>query len=221
MNIAQKIKEFKSSIPGNVTLVAVSKTKPDEMIMEAYTAGQRDFGENYVQELADKYNRLPKDIRWHFIGHLQTNKVKVIAPFVHLIHGVDSLKLLQEINKQAAKNNRVIDFLLQVYIAGEETKFGLSFEECENMMTSGELNVLKNVSLKGFMAMASNTDDMDQVKKEFSGLKYFHNKMETVYGSLPVLSMGMSSDYLPAIEAGGNMIRIGSTIFGARDYSVK
>jgi PLP dependent protein len=220
MSIAQKIIDFKSSLPGNVTLVAVSKTKPDEMIMEAYQAGQRDFGENYVQELVEKHERLPKDIRWHFIGHLQSNKVKFIAPFVYLVHGIDSMKLLTELDKQAGKNNRTIDFLFQIYIATEETKFGLSFEECENILRSGQLSELKNVSLKGFMAMASNTENKVAVKKEFTSLKNFQEKMEKITGTLPILSMGMSGDYKDAIEAGGNMIRIGSTIFGTRDYLI-
>ena len=158
---------IKKSIPATVTLIAVSKTKPGKLILEAYEAGQRDFGENYVQELADKYTQLPKDIHWHFIGHLQSNKVKYIAPFVHLIHSVDSLKLLEEINKQALKNNRIINCLLQIHIATEETKFGLSFEECENLLQSEKFRQLKNVKVIGFMAMASNTENEAQILKEF------------------------------------------------------
>jgi pyridoxal phosphate enzyme (YggS family) len=218
MSIAQKITELKTSIPPDVTLVAVSKTRTDGEILEAYEAGQLDFGENYVQELVGKYERLPKEIRWHFIGHLQSNKVKLIAPFVHLVHGVDTLKLAQELDRQGARSGRVISFLFQVYIASEETKFGLSFEECKNILLSGELVKMKNVSLKGLMGMASNTSDVERVKNEFMSLKNFHEKMEKEYGPLPVLSMGMSEDYKVAMEAGSNMIRIGSAIFGPRDY---
>ena len=161
MSIEGNLKHIKETIPSNIVLVAVSKTKPNEMIMEAYSAGQRDFGENYVQELVDKHEQLPKDIRWHFIGHLQSNKVKYIAPFVYLIHGVDSFSLLQEINKQGQKNNRVIDCLLQIFIAQEETKFGLDFKEAEELLNSEEFKALKNISIKGFMAMASNTDNQE------------------------------------------------------------
>jgi PLP dependent protein len=218
MVIAQKIADFKATLPAGITLVAVSKTKPDGLIMEAYHAGQRDFGENYVQELVAKQERLPKDIRWHFIGHLQSNKVKQIASFVHLVHGVDNLRLLLELNRQAAKSGRIIDFLFQIYIATEETKFGLSFQECEDILSSADFSQLKNVSLKGFMGMASNTQDLAQVKKEFTSLKHFHEKITEKHGELPVLSMGMSSDYKEAVEAGANMLRIGSTIFGEREY---
>ena len=193
----------------NVTLVAVSKTKPAEDIKTLYDLGQRDFGENYVQELADKAEQLPKDIRWHFIGHLQSNKVKYIAPFVHLIHGVDSLKLLEEINKQGLKNNRIIDCLLQVYIAKEETKFGLDEEELANVLTSQ----LTNVRISGLMGMASFTENMDTVRSEFRYLKTLFDK----HAGLTTLSMGMSSDYHIAIEEGSNMVRIGSLLFGARN----
>lgn len=212
----------------NVTLVAVSKTKPVEDIKELYDLGHRDFGENYVQELVDKQAQLPKDIRWHFIGHLQSNKVKYIAPFVHLVHGVDSLKLLNEINKQAVKNDRVINCLLQVHIAQEETKFGLDEAELSLIINEFENLKLPNVRICGLMGMASFTDDMNKVRKEFQYLKTIFDK----YTGLPTanlpagqagcqlstLSMGMSSDYTIAIEEGSNMVRIGSLLFGARDY---
>jgi len=194
-----------------ITIVAVSKTKPVEDIQALYNLGQRDFGENYVQELEEKYNRLPKDIRWHFIGHLQSNKVKQVAAFVQLIHGVDSLKLLKEINKQAEKNNRTIDCLLQVHIAEEETKFG--FDEQELLNTNwNELKELKNIRVVGLMGMASFTDDMNKVRQEFRYLKLLFDK----YSKLTILSMGMSSDYKIAIEEGSNMVRIGSLLFGER-----
>jgi PLP dependent protein len=218
--IRENLKNIKKEIPANVTLVAVSKTKPNEMIMEAHEAGQKDFGENYVQELVDKQEQLPKDINWHFIGHLQSNKVKYIAPFVHLIHGVDSVKLLQEINKQALKNNRTVNCLLQIYIAQEETKFGFSFEECEAFLRSELLSQLKNVKILGFMAMASNTEDEEQIRREFNSLKKFSERTSSI---LPltsyILSYGMSSDYKIAIEEGSTMIRIGSSIFGERSYN--
>ncbi len=218
MSVYNNIIKIKSELPSHVTLVAVSKTKPNELINQAYLAGQIDFGENYVQELVDKYHELPKDIRWHFIGHLQTNKVKLIAPFVNLIHGVDSLKLLEEINKQAQKNNRIINCLLQIYIAQEDSKFGLSFDECQELFKSNSYLNLKNISVVGFMAMASNTEDNEQIKKEFLSLKKFHESMVSIQLPLNILSFGMSSDYQLAIECGSNMIRIGSSIFGERNY---
>ena len=218
MSVSNTIIKIKSELPSHVTLVAVSKTKPNELINQAYLAGQIDFGENYVQELVDKHQELPKDIRWHFIGHLQTNKVKLIAPFVNLIHGVDSLKLLEEINKQAQKNNRIINCLLQIYIAQEDSKFGLSFDECIELLQSNSYLNLKNISVVGFMAMASNTDNNEQIKKEFLSLKKFHESMVTIQLPLNILSFGMSSDYQLAIECGSNMIRIGSSIFGERNY---
>ena len=218
MSVSNTIIKIKSELPSHVTLVAVSKTKPNELINQAYLAGQIDFGENYVQELVDKYHELPKDIRWHFIGHLQTNKVKLIAPFVNLIHGVDSLKLLEEINKQAQKNNRIINCLLQIYIAQEDSKFGLSFDECKELLQSNSYLNLKNICVVGFMAMASNTEDNEQIKKEFLSLKKFHESMVTIQLPLNILSFGMSSDYQLAIECGSNMIRIGSSIFGERNY---
>jgi hypothetical protein len=220
MSIKENLLKIKNSLPSRVTLVAVSKTKPNEQVMEAYEAGQRDFGENYVQELVDKHEQLPKDINWHFIGHLQSNKVKYIVPFVHLIHGVDSVKLLEEINKQAKKNNRVINCLLQIFIAQEETKFGFSFDECESFLTSELFSQLKNVSIIGFMAMATNTDDQGQIKKEFHSLNEFAKKQSLSNKALSTLSYGMSSDYKIAIEEGSTMVRIGSTIFGQRNYDL-
>ncbi|MBN8673955.1 MAG: YggS family pyridoxal phosphate-dependent enzyme [Chitinophagales bacterium] len=202
-----------------VTLVAVSKTKPVEDILELYELGHRDFGENYVQELADKQAQLPKDIRWHFIGHLQSNKVKYIAPFVHLIHGVDSFKLLQEIGKQAKKQNRIIDCLLQVYIAKEETKFGLD----ENELAEVLMSELVNARVCGLMGMASFSDDMELVRSEFRYLKTLfdkHAKPPTSNQALQILSMGMSSDYKIAVEEGSNMVRIGSLLFGERQKPV-
>jgi len=202
--------------PKKVTLVAVSKTKTAEEIKELYDLGQRDFGENYVQEIIDKQSRLPADIRWHFIGHLQTNKVKQLAPFVQLIHGVDSLKLLKEINKEGEKNGRVINCLLQIHIAQEETKFG--FNEKELNEISGQLKNLKmaNVQICGLMGMASFTDDMNKVRSEFRHLKSIFYELKTYNSQLTTLSMGMSSDYKIAIEEGSNMIRVGTLLFGER-----
>jgi len=209
------IEELGSS---DVVLVAVSKTKPVEDILELYELGQRDFGENYVQELVDKADKLPKDIRWHFIGHLQSNKVKFIAPFVHLIHGVDSIKLLKEINKQGEKNDRIINCLFQVHIAQEETKFG--FDEAELLNTNwAELQSLKNVKVVGLMGMASFTENMEKVRGEFKQLKDLYNKLTTHNSQLSILSMGMSSDYKIAVEEGSNIVRIGSLLFGERNYS--
>lgn len=202
----------------NVTLVAVSKTKPVEDILELYNLGQRDFGENYVQELVAKYEQLPKDIRWHFIGHLQSNKVKQIAPFVSLIHSVDSEKLLKEINKEGNKNNRIIDCLLEVYIAKEESKFGLNEEELQALITRiSNPDSFKNISVKGLMGMASFTDDKEVVRKEFRHLKSLFDKLQTTNYKLQTISMGMSADYELAIEEGSNMVRIGSLLFGKRE----
>jgi len=210
-------RQITGELGNKVTLVAVSKTKPIEDILELYNFGHRDFGENYVQELVDKAGQLPKDIRWHFIGHLQSNKVKLIASFVHLIHGVDSFKLLKEINKQGEKQDRLIDCLLQVHIAKEETKFG--FDEQELMNTNlDESNDLKNVRVVGLMGMASFIDDMNKVRVEFKNLKAIFDKLKTKNAELKTLSMGMSSDYKVAIEEGSNMVRIGSLIFGERNY---
>jgi pyridoxal phosphate enzyme (YggS family) len=206
----------------HITLVAVSKTKPAEDIQVMYNLGQRDFGENYVQELVDKQALLPQDIRWHFIGHLQSNKVKYIAPFVHLIHGVDSVKLLKEINKQAAKVNRVIDCLLQAHIAQEETKFGFDFRELHELYEPHELNELANVRVLGLMGMASFTEDKEKVRQEFRYLRSLFDKFSAQVpegNKLSVLSMGMSGDYAIAVEEGTTMVRIGSLLFGAREYA--
>lgn len=197
-----------------ITLVAVSKTKPVEDILELYDLGHRDFGENYVQELVEKAEQLPKDIRWHFIGHLQTNKVKLIVPFVYLIHGVDSVKLLKEINKEGEKQSRVIHCLLQVHIAQEETKFGFD----ENELFSLQTSQFPNVKIVGVMGMASLTDDMNKVRMEFTHLKNLFQKLQTSDPQLQILSTGMSSDYKIAIEEGSNMVRIGSLLFGERNY---
>lgn len=224
MNIKENIQQLKSAITNSVTLVAVSKTKPVEAIQEAYQAGQRDFGENYVQELCDKYEVLPKDINWHFIGHLQSNKVKYIAPFVYLIHSVDSFKLLKEIDKQAAKNKRVINCLLQIYIATEDSKFGFDPSEAQALLNSEELKTLKNVQIVGFMGMASNTEDEFIVRKEFAVIKKLFDlvhALKTPNTELQTLSYGMSTDYKIAIEEGSNMVRIGSSIFGERNYNPK
>jgi PLP dependent protein len=205
-----------------ITLVAVSKTKPVEDIRELYDLGQRDFGENYVQELVDKQSVLPADIRWHFIGHLQSNKVKYIVPFVHLIHGVDSFKLLQEINKQSKKINKATPVLLQVHIAREETKFGLNEKELEEILkyrSDVTSDRLPNIKISGLMGMASFTDDMNKVRAEFKYLKSLFGKFNTPASPLNTLSMGMSSDYKMALEEGSNMVRIGSLLFGARNYS--
>ncbi|HLG33435.1 MAG TPA: YggS family pyridoxal phosphate-dependent enzyme [Bacteroidia bacterium] len=213
-NILAELKEY------NATLVAVSKKKSVEEIKQVYDAGHKIFGENYVRELKEKYEALPKDIEWHFIGHLQTNKVKVIAPFVSLIQSVDSLKLLKEINKEGEKNNRVINCLLQIHIAQEESKFGLSFEEAEEILKSTEVKAMKNISIQGLMGMASLTYDDSQVKKEFHSLKQFFDKVKTNYQlsiiNYQFLSMGMTSDYQTALEEGSTMVRIGSAIFGER-----
>jgi len=217
----EKYKQIFIDLNGKATLIAVSKTKPIEDIQALYDLGQRDFGENYVQELVDKYEKLPKDIHWHFIGHLQSNKVKYIAPFVHLIHGVDSLSLLKEINKQALKNNCIIDCLLQIHIAKEETKFGLNSDELEAVL-KGELFTLKNISINGLMGMASFSTNIDLVRAEFNYLKSLFVKytpLQTANYKLQTLSMGMSSDYKIAIEEGSNMIRIGSLLFGERKYT--
>ncbi|MEO4004773.1 YggS family pyridoxal phosphate-dependent enzyme [Flavobacterium sp. CAU 1735] len=219
MTIRENLTAIQAGLPEQVTLVAVSKTKPVSDLMEAYEAGQRIFGENKIQEMTEKWEQMPKDIQWHMIGHVQTNKVKYMAPYVSLIHGVDSLKLLQEINKQAQKNNRVIDCLLQIYIAEEESKFGLDENELQTLLTSDALQDLQNVRITGLMGMATFTDSKAQIKKEFSRLKaifdtYKNNKTQTT--DLSILSMGMSGDYAIAIDCGSTMVRIGSSIFGSR-----
>lgn len=218
--IKEKLAEIRKEIPEHVTLIAVSKTKPVSALEEAYKAGQRHFGENKVQEMFDKYEQLPKDIQWHLIGHLQSNKVKYIAPFVHLIHSVDSLKLLSEIDKQAKKNNRVIDCLLQFHIAEEETKFGLNISEAETLLTSEEYATMQNIRLVGVMGMASFTDNDVKVRQEFSHLKDLYVQLKHSFfaneSSFKEISMGMSGDYQLAMEEGSTMVRIGSTIFGER-----
>ena len=219
MSIQENLKTIEATIPAHVTLVAVSKTKPVEDLQEAYAAGMRDFGENKIQEMCDKYEVLPKDIRWHMIGHVQTNKVKYMAPFVHLIHGVDSLKLLKEIHKQAEKNNRVIDVLLQQFIADEETKFGLDQEEIQQIMQE-EIQHLPNVRVVGLMGMATFTEDENQIREEFRSLKSNFDSLKSIYQNISILSMGMSGDYQIAIEEGSTMVRIGSSIFGHRNYSI-
>ena len=216
MSISDNLINIKKTLPHSVTLVAVSKTKPVEAIQEAYDAGQRIFGENKIQEMAAKYELLPKDIKWHMIGHLQSNKVKYMAHFVDLIHGVDSIKTLKEINKQATKHNRVIDCLLQARIAQEDTKFGLPFSEIEQILDSNELKELRNIKIIGVMAMASFTADETQVKNEFNSLSKFFKKLTSNNQQLTTLSIGMSGDYLVAIESDSTMVRIGSAIFGLR-----
>ena len=218
MFVKENLKEFKNKIPEHVMLVAVSKTKPIADIQEAYNAGQRVFGENKIQEMAGKYDALPKDIQWHMIGHLQSNKVKYMAHFVDLIHGVDSLKTLKEINKQAQKHNRTIACIFQANIAKEETKFGLCFENIKEILQSDELAGLKNIEIKGLMGMASFSSDEQVVSEEFKGLKLFYDKMNSLGAGFSILSMGMSGDYELAIANGSNMIRVGSAIFGARNY---
>lgn len=218
--IADRLLDLRTEIPASVQLIAVSKTKPASAVMEVYTAGQRAFGENKVQEMVDKYEQLPKDIQWHLIGHLQTNKVKYIAPFVHMIHAVDSLKLLQEIDKQAQKNNRIIPCLLQFHIAQEETKFGLDFTEAEALLQSREFIEMQHVQIVGLMGMASFTEDEEQVRDEFRNLNNYFQIIKSHYfkfnSEFKYLSMGMSGDYRIAIEEGSTMVRIGSTLFGSR-----
>ena len=218
--IAEKIKEIVSSLPENVTLVAVSKTKPVEDIQQAYNAGQRIFGENKVQEMTSKYEVLPKDIQWHLIGHLQTNKVKYIAPYVSLIHSIDSEKLLREVNKEAKKNNRIISCLLQFHIAEEETKFGFSFDEAKELIESEAFLNFQNIQIVGIMGMASFTENEQQIRNEFQTLHDYFQVLKSHYfkfnPDFKEISMGMSGDYKIAIEHGSTMIRVGSTIFGHR-----
>ena len=220
MSVKENIEKVRHEIPRHVKLVIVTKTHSPERMMEAYVEGYKVFGENKVQELIEKQLLLPKDIEWHLIGHLQTNKVKYIVPFIHLIHSVDSLKLLQEINKQAAKHNRIVNCLLQVHIASEETKFGLSFKEAENLFFSPEVKLLNNISINGLMGMASLTENVLQIRQEFKSLfSLFHQIKNKINNpEFKFLSMGMSSDYKIAIEEGSNMIRVGSSIFGTRNY---
>ncbi len=212
----ENYKSIRAELGDKVVLVAVSKTKPVEDIKALYDQGQRDFGENYVQELADKQPQLPVDIRWHYIGHLQSNKVKYIVGFVHLIHGVDSFKLLKEINKQAQKQNRVINCLLQVYIAQEETKFGLDETELDVLLDELNKNPLQNITINGLMGMASFTDDLNKVRMEFRQLKRLYDMLKTKLPQISILSMGMSADYKIAVEEGSTLVRIGSLLFGER-----
>jgi pyridoxal phosphate enzyme (YggS family) len=218
-SIADNLAQIEQGLRSGTRLVAVTKTKPTSLLAEAYQAGARLFGENKVQEMVAKYEELPKDIQWHMIGHLQTNKVKYMVPFVSLVHSVDSFKLLKEIHKEAKKNDRVIDCLLQIYIAREETKFGLSEEEALEIITSAELAALTNVRIVGLMGMASNTDDLNVVRAEFRGLKNTFESFkshENARVTMRELSMGMSGDYLIAQEEGSTLVRVGSAIFGSR-----
>lgn len=221
--ISNNLSKLLKKIPENVLLVAVSKTKPPEVLMQAYEIGQRHFGENKVQELVAKQEALPKDVKWHFIGHLQRNKVKYIASFTHLIHGVESLKLLKEINKQGAKNDKVINVLLQFHIAKEESKFGLSLCEAEDLLNSEDYSHLNHIRIEGVMGMATFTDDKAQIKSEFKSLRAIFNTLKNDHfnqsKTFNVISMGMSGDYELAIQEGSSMVRIGSTIFGARNIS--
>lgn len=219
MNIKKNLDQITSSLPPHVTLVAVSKTKPLSDLMQAYQAGQRVFGENKVQEMVEKYHLMPDDVQWHMIGHLQRNKVKYMAGFVDLIHGVDSLKLLTEIDKQAQKHNRVIKCLLQIKIAKENSKFGLPIQEAEALLSSETFKNLKNVRIVGLMGMASFTTDKLQISKEFKTLKSNFDQLKQQRKNLKIISMGMSGDYKLAIDCGSNMIRVGSLIFGARNYN--
>ncbi len=222
MTIQENIKSIKNKLPENVRLVAVSKTKPNEDILAAYSVNQRIFGENKVQDLTKKYEELPKDIEWHFIGHLQSNKVKYIAPFISMIHAVDSLKLLKTIGKEAKKHGRTIDYMLQLHVADESTKFGLSEQEIYALVSSEEFKNIENVNLRGIMAMATNTSDNEQIKREFMTVKNIFNKLKTDFfadkADFNEISTGMSSDFEIAVENGSTMVRIGSTIFGARNY---
>jgi hypothetical protein len=217
VSIKNNLLKILDDLPKDISLVAVSKTKTNSEIMEAYEAGQRIFGENKIQELVPKWNELPKDIEWHMVGHMQSNKVKYIGEFVSLIHSVDSLKLLKEINKQGLKNNRKINCLLQIHIAQEQTKFGLNEAELFELIDSEEFRNLKNVTIKGLMGMATFTDDKEQIRKEFAYLNSIYLKLKNKMQEVNVLSMGMSGDYKIAIEQGSTMVRIGSSIFGVRN----
>ncbi|MFD1163019.1 YggS family pyridoxal phosphate-dependent enzyme [Hwangdonia seohaensis] len=219
MSIQQNLKNLKSTIPEHVTLVAVSKTKPISDLMEAYNAGQRVFGENKIQEMVDKYQDMPKDVEWHMIGHVQRNKVKHMAEFVSLIHGVDNLKLLKEINKQGKIHDRVIACLLQIKIASEDSKFGMSPDEASEILQSNAFSELQHIKVIGVMGMATFTDDMNQIEKEFTLLKTSFDKFRIQNSEFKIISMGMSGDYQLAIDCGSNMIRVGSSIFGERNYN--
>ncbi len=222
MNIKGNLLDVLSQLPAGVKLVAVSKFHPNEAILEAYEAGQRIFGESKVQEMTDKQKSLPKDIEWHFIGHLQSNKIKYMAPYVSMIHGIDSYKLLCEINKQAESSRRVIPCLLQIHIAQEETKFGFSFDECRNLFAQEKWEKLTHISICGLMGMATNTDNLKQIETEFCSLSTFFKEIKHTYFAqnpdFKELSMGMSHDYLQAIAVGSTLVRVGSKIFGERTY---
>lgn len=218
MNIAENIKKIKQELPEDVTLVAISKTKPNSDIMEAYETGQRIFGENKIQEMTKKYEALPKDIEWHMVGHVQTNKVKYMASYVSLIHAVHKMKLLKEINKRGKKENRIINCLLQLKIADEDSKFGMDVETLNNILTSEEYANMDNVKIVGLMGMATNTESQKQVNKEFGFLKKNFDTFAKTHPELKILSMGMSGDYIIAVKNGSNMVRIGSKIFGERNY---
>ena len=219
MSIKQNLNQIQATLPKHVTLVAVSKTKPISDLMEAYNAGQRIFGENKIQEMADKFQDMPKDIKWHMIGHVQTNKVKYMAEFVDLIHGVESFKLLKEINKQAKKHDRVIDCLLQIKIASEDSKFGMSIPDATALLASEDFSALKNINVIGVMGMATFTEDQNQIKQEFDLLKSTFDSLQKTHPNLKTISMGMSGDYQLAIDCGSTMVRVGSSIFGARNYN--
>jgi hypothetical protein len=219
MNISEQIKFYKSQLPKEVVLVAVSKTKPEEDLLEAYNAGQRIFGENKIQEMTEKWENLPKDIEWHMIGHVQSNKVKYMAEYVNLVHGIDRLKLIKELNKQAEKYNRTIDCLLQIKIAEEDSKFGMDIDEAEAILNKDFKKTYPNVNVVGFMGMATFTDDEEQIQREFKTLKSYFDKLSKDHKSLKTLSMGMSGDYKLALKEGSTMVRIGSAIFGERNYN--
>ncbi|MEG9326401.1 hypothetical protein SAMN04488034_10298 [Salinimicrobium catena] len=219
MSISENIKKFKAEIPEDTTLVAVSKTKPKEDILEAYEAGHRVFGENKIQEMTEKWEELPKDIQWHMIGHVQRNKVKYMAPYVSLIHAVDSLKLLKEIEKEAKKNDRSIECLLQIKIAEEESKFGISVDKAKEILSSETLQQMAHVKVVGLMGMATLTENQEKIRKEFRFLKTTFEDLKKDFPSLHILSMGMSGDYQLALDCGSNMIRVGSAIFGERNYN--
>lgn len=217
MSIKNNLEQIKKMLPENVTLVAISKTKSVDEIMEAYNAGHRDFGENKIQEMEEKWHKLPKDISWHMVGHVQRNKVKDMAPFVNLIHGVDRLRLLREIDKEAKKNDRVIDCLLQIKIAEEDTKFGMTAQDAKDLLISDDVKSFKNIRIVGLMGMATFTDDNEQISKEFSKLESLYDELKDPH-QLTILSMGMSGDYDIALKHGSNMVRVGSAIFGERNY---
>ncbi|WP_298899039.1 YggS family pyridoxal phosphate-dependent enzyme [uncultured Psychroserpens sp.] len=219
MSIQDNLNKINSQLPEQITLVAVSKTKPVSDLMEAYNAGQRIFGENKIQEMVEKHEQMPNDIEWHMIGHVQRNKVKYMAEFVHLIHGIDSLKLLKEVDKQAKKYDRIINCLLQIKIAEEDSKFGMSLSDAKELLTSEEFSQLNNVNISGVMGMATFTTNNSQIEQEFKRLKTTFDELKSILHSIEIISMGMSGDYQLAIDCGSTMIRVGSSIFGSRNYS--